>query len=221
MLDNTVGIIYNGICLEKINFCLSAVRHRKREVYFYETKAKRRGSMEIGIKIKALRLKNNLTQEELADRCELTKGYISQLENDLTNPSIETLNDILVVLGSNLGEFFQNEDVEPLVFHKEDYFTKDYGDSLTTWLVPSAQKNAMEPILLDLLEKGAKETDMPHEGEEFGYVVAGKIKLTVGRRIFTVEKGETFYYKADKKHSIENVTDKKATVLWISCPPNF
>ncbi|MCR4726952.1 MAG: cupin domain-containing protein [Clostridia bacterium] len=177
--------------------------------------------MEIGVKIKALRLKNNLTQEELADRCELTKGFISQLENDLANPSIDTLGDILVVLGSNLGEFFQNEESDAVVFHKEDYFSKDYGDSVTTWLVPSAQKNAMEPILLDLNEKGASETDMPHEGEEFGFVVAGKIKLTVGRRSFTVEKGETFYYKADKKHSIENVTDKKATVLWISCPPNF
>lgn len=177
--------------------------------------------MEIGTKIKALRLKNNLTQEELADRCELTKGYISQLENDLTNPSIGTLNDILVVLGSNLGEFFRNEETEQLVFRKEDYFTKDYGDSATTWLVPSAQKNAMEPIVIELNETGSKETDMPHEGEEFGFVVNGKIKLTVGRRTFTAEKGETFYYKADKKHSIENISDKKSTVLWISCPPNF
>ena len=177
--------------------------------------------MEIGIKIRALRLKNNLTQEELADRCELTKGFISQLENDLANPSIDTLNDILMVLGTNMGDFFSNEESEPLVFHKEDYFSKDYGDSVTTWLVPSAQKNAMEPILLDLNEKGANETDMPHEGEEFGYVVAGTIKVTVGNRSFIAKKGETFYYKADRKHSLENVTDKKATVLWISCPPNF
>lgn len=177
--------------------------------------------MEIGAKVKSLRLKNNLTQEELADRCELTKGFISQLENDVVNPSIDTLGDILVVLGSNLGEFFQNEDSESIVFRKEDYFSKDYGDSVTTWLVPSAQKNAMEPIVLDLLEKGAKETDMPHEGEEFGFVVSGKIKLTVGKRSFTAEKGETFYFKADKKHSIESITDEKATVLWISCPPNF
>ena len=51
--------------------------------------------MEIGLKIKNLRLTKNLTQEELADRCELTKGYISQLENDLTSPSIETLKDLL------------------------------------------------------------------------------------------------------------------------------
>lgn len=177
--------------------------------------------MEIGVKIKALRLKNNLTQEELADRCELTKGYISQLENDLANPSIETLNDILLVLGSNMGEFFRNEESGPLVFKEEDYFSKDYGDSVTTWLVPSAQKNEMEPILLYLNEKGAKETDMPHEGEEFGYVLSGRIKLTVGSRAFTVEQGETFYYKADKKHSIENLSNTQARVLWISCPPNF
>ena len=51
--------------------------------------------MEIGSKIKALRLKCNLTQEELADRCELSKSFISQLENDYTSPSIETLNDII------------------------------------------------------------------------------------------------------------------------------
>ena len=57
--------------------------------------------MEIGSKIKDLRLKNGLTQEELADRCELTKGYISQLENDLTSPSISTLIDILASLGSS------------------------------------------------------------------------------------------------------------------------
>ena len=177
--------------------------------------------MEIGVKIKALRLKNNLTQEELADRCELTKGFISQLENDLANPSIETLNDILVVLGTNMSDFFTKEESEPLVFHREDCFSKDYGDSMTTWLVASAQKNAMEPILLDLNEKGAKETDMPHEGEEFGYVICGKVKVTVGNRSVIADKGETFYYKADKKHSLENITDKKATVLWISCPPNF
>ncbi len=177
--------------------------------------------MEIGIKIKALRLKNNLTQEELADRCELTKGYISQLENDLVNPSIETLNDILVVLGSDLGEFFHNEESAQVVFKAEDYFSKDYGDSVTTWLVQSAQKNAMEPIMLTLNEKGAKESDMPHEGEEFGYVLKGKVKLAVGKRTFTVSEGETFYYKADKRHSLTNVTNDKAVVLWISCPHNF
>ena len=50
--------------------------------------------MELGAKLKDMRQQKNLTQEELADRCELTKGYISQLENDLTSPSIATLVDL-------------------------------------------------------------------------------------------------------------------------------
>lgn len=61
--------------------------------------------MNIGEKIKRLRKKNGLTQEELADRCELTKGFISQIERDLTSPSIATLVDILESLGTNLQEF--------------------------------------------------------------------------------------------------------------------
>lgn len=178
-------------------------------------------NLNIGLKIKALRMKNNLTQEELADRCELTKGYISQLENGLTAPSIDTLNDIIVVLGSSLSEFFQETTEEQIVFKDSDYFSKDYGDSVTTWLVSTAQKNEMEPILLELNEKGSVESDMPHEGEEFGYVLEGKIKLTLGRKVYFVSKGESFYYKADKKHALENIVDEKSSVLWISCPPNF
>ena len=51
--------------------------------------------MDIGSKIRELRILNGLTQEELADRSELSKGFISQLENDVTSPSISTLEDIL------------------------------------------------------------------------------------------------------------------------------
>ena len=65
--------------------------------------------MELGEKIKELRNKQGLTQEELADRSELSKGFISQLERDLTSPSIATLVDILQCLGTNLNEFFSDD----------------------------------------------------------------------------------------------------------------
>ncbi|MEG2158347.1 MAG: helix-turn-helix transcriptional regulator, partial [Clostridia bacterium] len=65
--------------------------------------------MQIGKKIKQIRLQRDLTQEELAGRCELTKGYISQLENDLCSPSIATLVDILNILGVTLQDFFTDK----------------------------------------------------------------------------------------------------------------
>ena len=177
--------------------------------------------MEIGIKLKELRLKNQLTQEELADRSELTKGYISQLENDLTSPSIATLKDILQALGSSLSAFFSEDEEEPLVFTKEDYFLKEGENSSVTWLVPTAQKNAMEPIMLRLKGGAATEKDLPHDGEEFGYVLKGSIKVCVGKRDCDAKEGESFYFRSNKTHYLVNLTDEEAVVLWLSCPPNF
>mgnify|MGYP000016585402 CR=1 FL=1 len=63
--------------------------------------------MSIGGKLKELRILKGLTQEELADRAELSKGFISQVERDLTSPSIATLMDILQCLGTTIGVVFQ------------------------------------------------------------------------------------------------------------------
>ena len=75
--------------------------------------------MDIGRKLKDLRVRKGLTQEELADRAELTKGFISQLERNLTSPSIATLMDILQCLGTNIGDFFNEETEEQVVFSRE------------------------------------------------------------------------------------------------------
>ena len=80
--------------------------------------------MRIGSKIKELRVLKGLTQEELADRAELSKGFISQLERDLTSPSIATLVDILQCLGTDLKTFFDDTEDDRVVFKREDYFEK-------------------------------------------------------------------------------------------------
>ena len=78
--------------------------------------------MSIGGKLKELRILKGLTQEELADRAELSKGFISQVERDLTSPSIATLMDILQCLGTTIGEFFNEAPEEQIVFEKKRLF---------------------------------------------------------------------------------------------------
>ncbi|WP_346871446.1 helix-turn-helix transcriptional regulator, partial [Clostridium sp. UBA5119] len=84
--------------------------------------------MQIGEKIKSLRIEKQLTQEELANRCELSKGFISQIENDLTSPSIATLMDILQILGTNLNEFFSEKINERVKFTNDDMFETEDED---------------------------------------------------------------------------------------------
>ncbi len=176
----------------------------------------------IGKKIKMLRTLNNLTQEELASRCDLTKGYISQLENDLTSPSIATLVDILDVLGSNLNEFFSSDTIsEKIVFTKENYFSKNNEYGSITWLITNAQKNEMEPILLNLYPNQSTPIDYPHEGEEFGYVIEGSILVCLDNQKFKCKKGESFYYESSKTHYLKNTSNSNAKIIWISSPPNF
>lgn len=177
--------------------------------------------MEIGLKIKELRQRAELTQEELANRCDLSKSFISQLENDLTSPSISTLEDILLALGTDLPQFFSVAKEERVVFTADDYFESEDGKVKTTWLITNSQKNEMEPILVTVPPNTKTTADMPHEGEEFGYVVEGEIMLHIGDNVYRAGRNDSFYYASDRSHYLENKSDREAKVLWISSPPNF
>ncbi len=179
--------------------------------------------LDIGKRIKALRTKSGLTLEELASRCELTKGFLSQLENNLTSPSISTLEDITEVLGVSLETFFKEEKEEQIRFNSDDYFVDEKDKSTITWLVPNAQKNEMEPIHLTLQYKGESGEIEPHEGEEFAYVLEGKVDLINlnSKKKITLKKGETFYLKGNFSHKIVNNSKQVAEIIWITTPPLF
>ena len=180
--------------------------------------------MQIGEKLRQLRIQRNLTQGELADRCELSKGFISQVERDLASPSIATLVDMLESLGSDLKTFLTDEGKEKIVFAPADLFEKPDDDEKhgkITWLVPTAQKNSMEPILLEL-DSGGETAEMPpHEGEEFGYVLAGRVTLRIGTREFAIKTGGSFCIHPSAPHVLRNVGKTKAKLLWVSTPPSF
>ena len=176
--------------------------------------------MQIGLKLKELRMAKGLTQEELANRAELSKGFISQLERDLTSPSIATLVDILQCLGTNLKDFFWDVSDDQVVFHDSDYFDTELKNKIE-WIIPNAQKNMMEPIRLTLEPGGSTYPDIPHEGEEFGYVLSGSVTIHLGQKIFKAKKGESFYFTPNTQHYITASKRTGAVLIWVSTPPSF
>ena len=181
------------------------------------------GTQDIGKKLKQLRIQRNLTQEEMADRCELSKGFISQVERNLASPSIATLTDMLEALGTTLEEFFSGPSQEQFIFTENDMFEKvdeELGVRVV-WLVPVAQKNRMEPILVALGEGGVTQEMPPHEGEEFGFVLSGTITLRLGGKRWRIKTGESFCLHPGDAHFIQNAGKRTARFLWVSTPPNF
>jgi len=211
----SLEILYSEFNMLYNRFAVSLIR--------VNSEFKGRKLMEIGLKIKNLRISKGLTQEELGDRCELSKGFISLLERDMASPSIATLEDILNALGTDFAQFFQEAPSERVVFGVEDYSVKS-DDELKNeicWLIPNAQKNEMEPIMLTIAPGGSTYPDNPHEGEEFGYVTEGIVTVVIGGEEHIAHKGESFYFTAGKPHHLENRGKREAKVIWISSPPSF
>lgn len=177
--------------------------------------------MDIGQKLRELRLQNDLTLEDLASRSELTKGFLSQVERNLTSPSISTLTDILNALGTNLSEFFYEKKEEQIVFSAQDFFEDVQEDYTIEWVIPNALKNKMEPIRLTLHPHKKSHELLAHTGEEFGYVLKGAVTLVCGNKKYKIKAQETFYISAAASHYLYNHGNSDAVVLWITTPPMF
>jgi transcriptional regulator with XRE-family HTH domain len=178
--------------------------------------------MKIGERIRNLRQSSNLTQEELAERANLTKGFISQIERDLTSISLDSLTQILEALDENISDFFRETSQEKIIYREKDRVAieKEKIEKFEL-LVPGSTNRRLEPILLTLRQGQATPKEKPHEGEEFGWVLRGRVNLRFGREVLKLKKGECFYLSAEKEHWLDNSGSKEAVILWISSPPSF
>ncbi len=180
--------------------------------------------MKIGHKLKRLRIVNSFTQEELASRTDLSKGFISQIENDTASPSIATLEDILEVLGTTPTEFFCDIDNhEKVVYTKSDrVLTPNSNDKYQVeLLIPGSGKRKMDPVLVTIEPNEESFTDHVHEGEELGILLKGKVDLKLEDETYSLRQGDCFYFSANKKHSIINTGKQTAKILWVVTPPIF
>lgn len=186
------------------------------------TTAAPEATVKIGEKLRRLRMSNSLTQEELAGRADLTKGYISQIENDTTSPTIGTLKDLLDVLGVSLSEFFAQTQELRVVYGKQDRVIAGDEDGLRVeLLVPGAQNRTMDPAMVTLQPGMAMGEQPIHEGEEFGFVLSGRVELSLDGKKYTLRKDECFHFPSDRRHQVHNPGKTPAKILWVVSPPTF
>ncbi|WP_348922377.1 helix-turn-helix domain-containing protein [Enterococcus rotai] len=175
--------------------------------------------MEIGEKLRNLRVQKNLTQEELGERTDLTKGYISQLERDLSSPSMETFFNILEVLGITPEQFFSERTLAQKIVYRDDdstlYYDEENGYELK-WLIPESNEKEMEPVLLTFDKNGEYKTFEPSLSETFIYVIDGSVSLILGESTYSAKKGEAMYYQATEPHQLINHSKGKSRVLIVA-----
>lgn len=175
--------------------------------------------MQIGKKIKRLRLKKGLTQEELGERTDLSKGYISQLERDLNSPSIETLFTLLEVLGSTPKDFFDDEQEEQKVVYTDEdqtIFTDEDKKYRIQWLIPTSNEKEIEPVILTFEQNGEFKQFEPSLSETFIYVLTGRVRLVLGKEEYIATEGNAVYFDASDTHQLFNAHAGKTELLLVA-----
>jgi len=180
--------------------------------------------MKIGTKIKELRIRQRVTLKDLAKKTGLTTSFLSQLERDLTSPSISSLEKIAGALNTKVGYFFEREEGKELIFIKKGVGKKaiDKEKNISCETLASGMLNIkMQPQVFTLGDDAelTKELMYP-EGEKFGMVLKGKVELLCDSEKLTFEEGDSIYCASTQKpHRAINVGETEAKLLWIVFAP--
>lgn len=181
--------------------------------------------MKIGYRIKDLRTQQRITLKDVAKKTGLTTSFLSQLERDITSPSIGSLEKIASALNTKVGYFFEREGAKELIFVKKDFGKKviDKEKNISYETLASGMLNIKMQPQAFTLQPGAELTnEVAHShGEIFGMVLKGGIEFLCGEEKLILEEGDSIYCASAKKpQRIKNIGSAETKLLWIVFMPD-
>jgi transcriptional regulator with XRE-family HTH domain len=172
--------------------------------------------IDIGARIKHLRQINGLSQADLAERAGLTKGAISQVERNLTSPSVANLFEILSALNETPSSFFADVDEEKVLFRKTDALPSDVtGYKTFDTLLPKSRYRSIVAYRATIAPGKQTLPEPAQEGENYVHVLAGRLGLQLGQISYVARKGENLYFPGEQEFSFSNKGKTLADFLWV------
>ncbi len=184
-------------------------------------------SLDIGSQVRTLRNRRDLTLQDLADLSGLSKPNLSQIENNLVTPPIATLLKIAAALGVSIGHFFQGagSDSSMVVVRKADRYGVAKGPHIShigyqyePLAYPKINKT-MEPFIVHMDERTAEAIVYNnHRGEEFLYVLEGRLEFRRGDNVVILEEGDSLYFDSVVPHGYRGIGGPAKTLVIIYKP---
>jgi transcriptional regulator with XRE-family HTH domain len=178
------------------------------------------GEAQLGERLRALRLERGLSIAQVARQTGLTKGFLSQLERNLTSVSLAALARICSALGVRFGDVLDEPPMGAVIHRESAIRWTEVGNHEDLVLSPPEEErlNLIESRIPPGVSAGEGVYTFPAD-VELVYVLAGALELSVGSDAVTVEAGETFTYSPRDPHTWRNPSESEETVvLWFAVP---
>ncbi|MFY0544388.1 helix-turn-helix domain-containing protein [Brevibacillus sp. H7] len=167
--------------------------------------------MSLGIRLKTIRIDKGYTLQELAERSNVSRSMLSQLERDQKNPTINVLCQIAEALNVTVSQILEQEEAKEVVLirnRQRPQFHDEETGFRRILLSPAFPSKGLD-FLLNILPEGKSTGIIPphkHPVPEYVYVTQGALQITLGeRQTYQLEAGDSFYFEADVTHRMDNI----------------
>lgn len=184
--------------------------------------------LKIGVRLKHARRIKGLRLRQLAERVGCSESFLSKIENNKVNPSLQMLHRIVTELDFTIGEILSQDIDENTVVMRAGERPiirivpnrKTEGIHLE-WLIPPGDARLLSGSVHVVHPGGGSLGVIEHEGEEVGFILEGEIELEVDGKTYTLKQGDSFFFRSELPHGYRNPGETIARILWINTPPTF
>lgn len=178
------------------------------------------GSAPIGRQLRRLRLQRGLSLSRVADSVGISVGFLSALERCHMSASVGTLRKLASFYKTNILDFFEPAEASSRVVSPAKRKTLEAGPGVRMELLAWGN-TVMEPHLFRIAPKAGSGESYSHEGEEFLYVLRGRLHIAVEEKEYRLKSGDSFYFESSSPHRWVNPGQGESWILWVNTPPTF
>lgn len=179
--------------------------------------------MELGDKIRSLRQKQKISIEQLSAKTGLSKGLISQIERDLTGPSVASLWKISKAMNVTMNYFFDEYNDFNQVIRKDERkkIMMRKAGRVYELLSPDLKKQ-IEMLWIEIAPNEHNTDELiSHDGEECGVVIKGTLRILSGENVYDLNEGDSIYLDSTIPHKYLNMGNEVSISIWSMVPPSF
>ncbi|SDH23317.1 helix-turn-helix domain-containing protein [Desulfosporosinus hippei] len=174
-------------------------------------------------RIRSLRVSMNMTLKDLSEKTGLSVSFLSQVERGNSSLAITSLQKIADVFKVSMSSFFENTVTNSFFTPVEERkpFQIERSNSIFTRLGGNFSGKVLEPIHIVLAPHQGQEVVFNHPGEEFYYVLKGKVLMQVGDKEYEMNEGDTIHFPSLLDHTWHNQTDESVHMIAVLTPIIF
>jgi transcriptional regulator with XRE-family HTH domain len=176
--------------------------------------------VQITNKLKDIRKEKNITLQELAESAGVTKGMLSQVENNRTIPSLTVFLNIIKSLHININDFFTDFNTghdSKVIFKKVSQYQPFEKENTVGYHYQRIMSSTVDEYHIDFvlltLMPNAQRAFVQTDAYEFKYILSGKVEYTIGDEVFLMEAGDSIFFDATEPHNPKNIGDTDAQLL--------